>query len=222
MPEKKKRALILLSGGIDSATALYWAVREQYDLTALSINFYLRSPSERRGVSILCEHTKTPLIELDLPMIMEAADVVATGITPPYGKNYPEGYVPQRNLVFYAMAAYYAEIHGFDAIIGGHLKSDAATFPDASPDFFHALQQLINVVIPGHSHRVEFIFPLIQLEKYQVISLAFELGVPLESTWSCYLEKGYPCQHCHPCHERAKAFAQAGRSDPLLHRILDL
>lgn len=214
-----RKAFVLLSGGLDSATVLLWAIHEGYNCTALSINFFMRSPNERAAVKHITQMLKIPLIEIEIPFVKEASNLVEEHYPLPY-QTYPEGYVPMRNLIFYSLAAYYAEIYGIDTIIGGHLESDPHAFPDSSPQFFNQLQQLINSTrLPNNLSRITFLMPFAGKSKVDVLRLAFELHVPLEYTWSCYWEVEVPCGSCVACRERIEAFQVVGHPDPLLIRV---
>ena len=138
------KALILLSGGLDSATALYWAKQQGYKLYALSINYYDRPPQEIASVKKLTKETGAVLIELTAEFIKEASEFQHITISTDYFKKAPDGYIPCKNLMFYSIALYYAEIYQVDAIIGGHSKSDTQLFPDASQEFFKSLTRLAN------------------------------------------------------------------------------
>lgn len=219
----KKKAIILLSGGVDSAVALYWAIKQQYEVTALSINFYMRSPREQEAVHEFVRHTKVKLLEVEIPFLKEASNLEEEHVKLPYTNQYPEGYVPTRNLLFYAIAAYYAEILGINTIIGGHLQSDPEKFPDSAPQFFQSLGRIINTTkLPIDKTKVEFVMPLANQTKAEVIRLGQRLHVPLEFAWSCYWEDPIPCGVCNACKERAEAFKEAKMDDPLLHRLRPL
>ncbi len=211
----KKKAIILLSGGIDSATVLYWAKKECYDLTALSINYHDRPEKERSAAVKLCEFTNTRLIEVPIPFLKDAIDLRVEGFPIPCAINAPEGYIPVRNLLFYAIAAYYAEAYGINTVMGGHLAEDSINFPDASPEFFTTLETLISK--GKHCQdlsKLKFLFPLAKKSKIEALKIAKTLNVPMELTWSCYSEDDKPCGKCASCMNRKKAFFAAGLLDP--------
>ncbi|MFX1532564.1 MAG: 7-cyano-7-deazaguanine synthase, partial [Promethearchaeota archaeon] len=119
----EKKAIILLSGGIDSATALYWAKKENYNLIAISFNYYLRPEREKKATLKLAAELGIKLIEVPIEYLKEAIDLRIEGFSIPSALNSPEGFIPVRNLVFYSITAYYAEIFGCKYIIGGHISA---------------------------------------------------------------------------------------------------
>ncbi|UCC20933.1 MAG: 7-cyano-7-deazaguanine synthase [Promethearchaeota archaeon] len=212
--EKGEKAIILLSGGIDSAVALYWAHNKGYNILALSIDYNLRPLNEKKAALKMAESLNIELIEIPLPFIKESFDLRIDGFPIPSSINAPEGFIPSRNLVFYSIAAYYAEKYGCRTIIGGHIAVDPKNFPDAAPNFFKSLEDLIN---KGKHNKdkttIELLFPLINMTKIDVINLAKKLNVPLEWTWSCYSDGEHPCRKCNSCRKRIKAFSQVNHSD---------
>jgi 7-cyano-7-deazaguanine synthase len=208
-------AIVLLSGGVDSAVALFWARKQANRLTALSLNYFQRPAAEERAARSLAEGTGATLIEVPLPFIKEATDLRAEGFRVPSADGAPEGLVPVRNLVFYSIAAYYAEAVGADLIVGGHIRQDAESFPDAAPSYFDDLEKLVARAHqqPGE-RRIRFALPLATMTKTEVLKLAVQLEVPLAQTWSCYHDAKQPCGRCVSCRERAEAFAACGLSDP--------
>ena len=214
--EKKveKRAIILLSGGLDSATALFWAHHEGYELYAISFNYHLRPEKEKLGAKRLAETLGIKIIEIPIEYLKESIDLRIEGFPIPSVIHAPEGFIPTRNLVFYSIAAYYAEVYGCNYIIGGHILTDATRFPDADSHFFNSLEKLIN---KGKQSKdmstIQLLFPLIKMEKKDVLKLAKELDVPFKWTWSCYSDGEEPCGKCSCCSKRAEAFSTLGWVD---------
>lgn len=193
-------ALILLSGGIDSATALYWAIREGYKIIALSIDYKYRPEKEKIAAQTLAEKLGIKLIEIELPFYESALDLRFEGHPIPSLINAPQGYMPQRNLIFYSIAAYYAEMHGIENIIGGHIKKDAESYTDASENFFKDLESMIRLGIPSLKFdKIRILLPLMSMNKAEVLKLAKEMKVPIELTWSCHLDGEKPCGRCKSC-----------------------
>jgi 7-cyano-7-deazaguanine synthase len=200
----RRRAIVLLSGGVDSATCLFWAKEQGYALTGLSFNYHLRPEQERQAASRLAQRAGAQLIEVPLPFLKELCDLRAEGLGP-QEEQVPEGYVPARNLIFYAVATYYAEVAQADLVVGGHLAVDPESFPDASPGFFRSFESLANLALLRQRPPLEFAFPFSAMSKAEVIEEARKLGVPIELTWSCYGDGAAPCGQCISCLERAEA-----------------
>jgi 7-cyano-7-deazaguanine synthase len=202
------RAVVLMSGGIDSAVALAWSARQGFGIVALSFNYYLRPFRERLSVYRLLQNFPSHLIEIPMPYLREAAD-----LKEPLPGNVPEGYISNRNMIFYSIASYHAEIYSCDVIVGGHNLGDQESFPDAASTFVSSLQALTNEALLTRKIRIEL--PLRDMDKTEVLRKALEWDVPLEHTWSCYWDQSNPCGKCESCRERAEAFANLGIIDPL-------
>jgi 7-cyano-7-deazaguanine synthase len=214
-------AIVLLSGGIDSTTALYWALKKGYSVQAVTFVYRGRPERELEAAQLIALHAGVNYLETELPFMKTAADIVKENTTALAGVKVPEGYIPTRNLIFYSLASYYAEIYGANYIIGGHLETDSIGFPDASPKFFSSIEQLINDFKYDRgsdtSKRIRLLMPFLEKSKTDVLKMAIEMKVPLELTWSCYYAGDKPCRKCVTCLERADAFAGAGLKDPLMH-----
>lgn len=210
------KALVLLSGGLDSTVALYWAKQQGYALYILSINYCDRPPQENAAVQYFTEQTGATLIEIESAFIQEASEFQNVPVSVEYFEKAPDGYIPSKNLMFYSIALYYAEIYQVDVIIGGHSKSDAQLFPDASMEFFNSLTQLANSIrLPHNPSSFDIVMPLIDYSKEEIINLAIKLDTPIDWTWSCYDTKELPCGTCKGCRERSRAFEKLGLEDPL-------
>jgi 7-cyano-7-deazaguanine synthase len=172
-------------------------------------------------------------VEAELPFLETARDIRSRDPSALGKVVIPEGYIPARNMVFYASAAYYAEVYGADYIVGGHLETDCVGFPDATASFFSAVEGLINMarlqdgrngthvgdgpVADGrHSgDGVRLLLPFLRFGKSDVLRLAIELDVPLQLTWTCYLDRETQCGSCAACLERKQAFDSVGFVDPI-------
>lgn len=163
------------------------------------------------------ENACVELIEIDMPFIKEVSDLIEEKFPISYKKDYPQGYIPMRNIIFYSVAAYYAQAYGAQIVIGGHIAADVEEFPDVSVKFFKQLENLINQSqLPKYKYKIKLLMPFIKIHKKEVLNLAIQLKVPLELTWTCYDSEEVPCGKCYPCIERAKAFSQANLIDPLI------
>ena len=201
-------ALVLLSGGVDSAAALGWAQHRYQKIKAISFQYYLRPFRERLAVFRLLQHVPAGLIEVPLPFLQEAADFDSK-----HSHRAPEGYISNRNMIFYSIAIYFAEMHECTSIVGGHTAEDQEAFPDAGSHFFQELQDLAKQALQIHKVKIEL--PLAGYTKLQVLQKAVERNIPLEYTWSCYWNQREPCGICISCTERAEAFRTLGINDPL-------
>lgn len=191
------RALVLLSGGLDSAVALWWAIDQGYDVVPLSFRYRGRPGRESRAARALAQRAGLAIVEADLPFLEEPA---------PEGRwrAAPRGYIPARNAIFYASAAYHAQILECDIIVGGHNRDDASRFPDANADFFARFERLLGEGLWRADGRAtpRLVMPLHTLTKLEVVALGRELGVPLALAWSCYEDGEAPCGVCPSCVER--------------------
>ncbi len=198
---------------------MYWALDRGLRAEALTFDYHGRPHRESAAVDAVARRANVgPVHRVPLPWLREASDLPRDVVRNPELERAPEGYVPARNLVFYAIGAHHAEILGVKALVGGHHGADAERFPDASPRFFDAFATAANLAFATRAPKpLEVLLPLRDFDKRQVLDLGFRLGVPFEDTWSCYwADRPRPCGTCAPCAERAGAFAAAGRADPLL------
>jgi 7-cyano-7-deazaguanine synthase len=184
-----KRALVLVSGGIDSAAALAWA-RGRWRVTALSFDVVGRPRGEARACAALVRWAGVPLLRVRLPFLRPRAS----------------GYAPARNLVYHGIALSVAEELGAEAVVAGHNASDAAAFADARPGFFRRLERL--------NGGPRIVLPFARLSDAQVLALGQRRGVPMHLTWSCYRDGRRPCRRCAACRGRLESFRISGSEDP--------
>ena len=219
-----KRAVCLLSGGLDSATTLAYARREGFECFALSFDYRQRHRVELEAAAKVAaslgaaRHVVAPI---DLRMFGGSAltsdlEVPKAGI----GEGIPITYVPARNTIFLSFAVAWAEVLGCGDIFIGVNAIDYSGYPDCRPEFIAAFEQMANLAtkagVEGRT-RVQIHTPLIRLSKSEIIQLGAELGVDFRLTHSCYDpdERGRPCGLCDSCRLRRRGFAEAGREDPL-------
>src|SRR5208282_2090331 len=210
-----KRAIVFLSGGIDSATALYWTKRMTADIHSLNVLYAQASIREAEAARRLAEAAKVKEhITVQLPFYKE----IQTLYHPDPSAEVSSAYVPARNLVFYGIATAYAEAINADSIVFGSNLDDSTVLPDATPEFIRRINELLRVGtrmgIEGNP--CEILNPFINLDKQGVLRLSKKLGVPLELTWSCYEDVTEPCGKCRGCQTRHQAFTKLGIRDPLL------
>jgi 7-cyano-7-deazaguanine synthase len=222
----RKKAIVLLSGGLDSTVALWWAKEHGYEAIALTLSYHLRADRERDAARSIARRAGVSRhLEIDVGFLQEAGDLGLTisdsgeqsANARPGANGAPNGeptYIPARNVIFYGIASYYAEILGAEAIIGGHTKGDGALFPDARPKFFDAMNVALSLGTEvGQEGKLEVVQPLISLDKAAVVRLGNTLGAPMGATWSCHGTGERPCGECRGCTTRAKGFRQSGLVD---------
>lgn len=197
------RALVLFSGGLDSAVALWWALREGHEVVPLSYRYKGRPARESRAARDLAQRAGLDLVEADLPFLAEPDDARVHPASR-LSRAPPRGYIPARNAIFYACAAYHAEVLACDVVVGGHNGEDAARFPDASGAFFARLEALLadGMWSPPGTRAPRLVMPLLALSKLDVVALGRDLSVPLALAWSCYEDGEAPCGACPSCRER--------------------
>lgn len=222
---RRKKAIVLFSGGLDSTTCLYWALAHGYTCEALTVSYGQRHDREVLAAQMIARNlgVKHHLITLDLPWLAccslvdkkQALPDVAVEDIPKAG--IPSTYVPGRNLMFLSIAGSLLDAVGADAIVAGPNAVDFSGYPDCTPAFFKAAAEALNRgTKTGVSEGIEVLAPLMRLSKAQIVKLGAQLKVPFELTWSCYAGGQKPCGHCDSCKLRAKGFAEAGVHDTAL------
>ena len=230
-----KKAIIILSGGLDSSTVLYIAKSEGYELYALTFTYGQRHKIEvkrARKIAKLAGVREHRFVDLPIPR----GSALTDDIEVPKGRTIeelsieiPPTYVPARNTLFIAYALQYAEEVGADVIFTGITSTDSSGYPDTRPEYVEAYQNLINKATKQTTTEkaIELKSPLLHLYKSETISIGMELGVSYEDTWSCYspvaiyesglendLTEYQPCLQCDTCKLRIKGFVEAGFKDP--------
>jgi len=218
------KAVLLLSGGLDSYTAGAIAAAEGYELYALSIRYgqvHAREIQASRRVAValgVAGH-----LELDVPLSqIGGSALVGDGEIPKDraidAAGIPSTYVPARNTVFLSLALAWAEVLGAEAIVIGVNALDYSGYPDCRPEYLRAFEQVAALATRAgvEGGRLRILAPLLQLSKAEIIRRGLELGVDYGLTLSCYdpSPDGRPCGHCDSCQLRAKGFAEAGAIDP--------
>ncbi len=222
---RKKKAIVLFSGGLDSTTCLYWALDKGYECEALTVSYGQRHDREVLAAQMITRNlgVKHHLITLDLPWLsccslvdknQKLPDVALEDIPK---EGIPSTYVPGRNLMFLSIAGSLLDAVEADAIIAGPNAVDFSGYPDCTPAFFKAAGEALNRGTKrGVREGIEVLAPLMELSKTDIVRLGAKLKVPFELTWSCYAGGKKPCGHCDSCKLRAKGFAEAGVHDTSL------
>ena len=222
------RAVVLLSGGLDSATTLAIARAEGYECHALSFDYGQRHVCElesAKKVAAALGAVQHLTLRLDLRAIGGSA--LTADIDVPKGRSdeamsagIPVTYVPARNTIFLSHALAWAEVLGAEDVFIGVNFLDYSGYPDCRPEFIEAFEKLANLAtqagVEGRS-RFRVHTPLIELSKAQIVARAYELNVDLSLTWSCYAPEpdGRACGLCDSCLLRKKGFAEARLADPV-------
>lgn len=221
-----KKAVVLLSGGLDSTTALYWAKARGYAPLCLSVLYGQRHAREMKAARAVAERAGAPLrvVHLALPWLEHSA-LVNPDLTLPDVPAYligrgsiPSTYVPGRNTVFLALALSLADAEEAEAIVLGSNVQDYSGYPDCRPEFTRAFERVAKLGSRrgAEGRAIKVLTPLVKLDKRGIVRLAAKVRAPLELTWSCYLGARHPCGACDSCKLRAKGFAEAGFPDPAL------
>ena len=222
------RAVVLLSGGLDSYTAAAIAKADGFVLNALTVQYGQRHASEVQAARHVAralgveEHKE---LTIDLRPI--GGSSLTSAIDVPRDRDLnatdiPSTYVPARNTIFLSLALGWAEVIGAHDLVVGVNALDYSGYPDCRPEFVRAFEALADVAtragVEGTRFRVHT--PLIHLSKAEIIRRGIQLGLDYGLTHSCYdpAPSGRPCGHCDSCVLRAKGFAEAGVADPLLLR----
>ncbi|QQE81422.1 7-cyano-7-deazaguanine synthase QueC [Alicyclobacillus sp. SO9] len=222
----KPKAVVILSGGLDSTTCMGIAKTQGYEVHALTFNYGQRHQIELQKAKQVAEHYQAAdhrVVKLDFLKQIGGSALTDMDLTVPttgVGEDIPVTYVPGRNFMFLSMAASYAEVIGATAIFMGVNALDYSGYPDCRPEFIHAVQEALRVGtkagVEGHPIAVET--PLLHWTKAEIIKKGMELEVPYHLTTSCYLGEEEACGECDSCRLRLKGFAEAGYTDPVLYK----
>lgn len=217
-----KKAVALLSGGMDSAVAAAMARQEGYDIYALSFNYGQRHRAELKAAKRVAEWlhaAEHKVIRIELDKIGGSAltsdiPVPKTGLAP----GIPVTYVPSRNIIFLAFALSYAEVIKAERVVIGVNAIDYSGYPDCRPEFIASFQRTAETGTKmGGEGRAPLIWaPLVNMSKAEIVKQGARLGLDFSITLSCYDPgpRSKPCLRCDACRLRQKAFAEAGIKDP--------
>jgi 7-cyano-7-deazaguanine synthase len=220
------RAIVLVSGGMDSCVTAAIANSENDGLAFLHVEYGQRTEKrERRAFEALADH-----FGVDLRLVISLAHLAQIGgssltdlsiaVTPAdlSSRNIPSSYVPFRNSHLLAAAVSWGEVINANAIYIGAVAEDSSGYPDCRPEFYAAFQNVIDLgTKPDTNIRIKT--PVIQMKKSEIVRTGLEIGAPLDLTWSCYQASELACGNCDSCALRLRAFREAGVRDPIPYEL---
>ena len=217
-------AVVLLSGGMDSAVTLALAAQD-HELAPLHSSYGHRTEArELRAFHDIAGHYGVPT---ERRLVLDQRHLAAIGGSALTDENIavpaanleatdiPSTYIPFRNANLLAAATSWAEVLGTGTIFVGAVEEDSSGYPDCRREFYDAFEKVIDVGTRPET-TIRIITPIIQLRKAEIVRRGMELHVPLRLTWSCYQNEDWPCGACDSCALRARGFEEAGVKDPLL------
>jgi len=219
-----RNAVVLLSGGLDSATVLAMATDRGYRCHALSVDYGQRHRSELLAAQKVAESMSADLKTVKLDLRTFGGSALTDDIDVPETQNegIPVTYVPARNTIMLSLALAWAEVLGADDIFIGVNAVDYSGYPDCRPEFINAYEEMANLATKAGvvGNRLVIHTPLIELSKAEIIQQGTALGVDYAMTVSCYQadEEGRACRVCDSCRIRAAGFIAAGVSDPTRYK----
>jgi 7-cyano-7-deazaguanine synthase len=216
----KSRAVVLLSGGMDSCVCAALAARD-YNAAALHISYGQRTEErERNSFHAICDRLGIRdrlVVRNEALKLIGGSALTDSSIEVPesrvLGREIPVTYVPFRNAHFLAVAVSWAEVLGASKIYIGAVEQDSSGYPDCRPVYYQAFNQVIEAGTKEGG--IEVVAPLIAMRKAEIVRLGLELSAPFDLTWSCYSREDRACGVCDSCVLRLRAFQDAGAVDPL-------
>lgn len=228
MPIEKDKAVVLLSGGMDSCVTAAIA-NQAYGLALLHASYGQRTEGRERQafdeIADFYQVRERLVIRFDALARMGGSALTDSRIEVPEGgealareARIPVTYVPFRNAHFLSAAVSWAEVIGAKAIFIGAVEEDSSGYPDCRPAYYRAFEQVIREGTRPET-RIEIITPVIAMTKREIVRRGIELGAPLDRTWSCYQFEDEACGVCDSCRLRLEAFAKARVPDPIAYRV---
>ena len=219
----RPKAVVLLSGGLDSTTTLAQAIADGCEPTAISFRYGQKHTKELVSAENVCKHYGVAHVVIDLNLSSFRSALTRKDIDVPMDRegkldeDIPITYVPARNIVFLSIAAGLAESIDADRVYIGANAVDYSGYPDDRPDFFKAYEEMLakGTKAGVEGHPVKIMTPLLYLSKADIVRLGKELKAPLELTWSCYNGGEKACGHCDSCRLRLEGFRRAGYKDEI-------
>ena len=221
----ESKAIILVSGGMDSCVTAAIAREESDELVFLHVSYGQRTEArERKAFNDIADHYG---VEKRLDISIEhLAKIGGSSLTDENmavteadldSKEIPTSYVPFRNANMLSIAVSWAEVIGANAIYIGAVAEDSSGYPDCRPEFYEAFQKVIDAGTKPDTH-IEIRTPIIHLSKAEIVKKGIELDAPLHLTWSCYRSEDLACGTCDSCALRLRGFEQAGVKDPIKYQ----
>ena len=216
-----KKAVCIISGGMDSALGAKIAQNEGYSIIALHFNYGQRTEKKEldsfRKISKKLQCIESYEIDLDFfkqigasALIDDSLEIPTAGIE----EGVPITYVPFRNGIFISVATALAEKHGAEALFIGVVEEDSSGYPDCRDTYIKSMEESINLGTKDET-QLEIKMPLVHMQKSEIVLKSLELNVPLEDTWSCYKNEDEACGICDSCRLRLNGFKVAGVLDPI-------
>jgi 7-cyano-7-deazaguanine synthase len=220
----KSRAVVLLSGGMDSCVCASLAVRD-FEAAALHISYGQRTEErERQSFLAICQRLRIQdrlMLRNDSLRAIGGSALTDPSIPVPdaemVGHDVPVTYVPFRNAHFLAVAVSWAEVLGAKKIYIGAVEPDSSGYPDCRPAYYKAFNEVVKAGTKDGS--IEIVTPLIAMRKAEIVRLGLELSAPFDLTWSCYSREDQACGVCDSCVLRLRAFEAAGVKDPIRYAV---
>jgi 7-cyano-7-deazaguanine synthase len=220
--ETKSRAVVLLSGGMDSCVCAALAARD-YDAAAVHVSYGQRTEErERRSFEAICGRLGIGIenrlaVRNDALRAIGGSALTDSNIAVPeshaIGVGIPVTYVPFRNAHFLAVAVSWAEVLEAEKVYIGAVEPDSSGYPDCRPAYYHAFNEVVKAGTKEGA--IEIVTPLIAMRKVEIIRLGLELNAPFDLTWSCYQREERACGVCDSCVLRLRAFREVGVDDPI-------
>jgi len=219
----KTRAVVLLSGGMDSCVCAALAARD-HEAAAVHVSYGQRTEErERRSFLAICDRlrirermmVRSEALRTIGGSALTVERIAVPDAAPQIGHDIPVTYVPFRNAHFLAVAVSWAEVLAADQVYIGAVQQDSSGYPDCRPEYYRAYNEVVRT--GTREGRIAIVTPLIGLRKAEIVRLGLELGAPFDLTWSCYSREDVACGVCESCVLRLRAFAAAGVSDPIAY-----
>jgi 7-cyano-7-deazaguanine synthase len=221
----EQRAVVVVSGGLDSTTMAHSLRAQGYSLVAISFDYGQRHRKELSFAEQMAAELDAPWTLIDLhaagvTSFLTGSALTDDSVTVPDGHYADETMkitvVPNRNAIMLSIACALAVTRGAGAVAFGAHTGDHFIYPDCRPEFVRAYQSMVNVAVEGLA-TIEILTPFLSMTKADIVRLGIGLHVPFERTWSCYKGGALHCGTCGTCHERREAFALAGVTDPTVY-----